>query len=226
MGEAGSTSRVFVYCGVGVGKADPSRWGASTKNIYILENFSNPPAHLLSEWNVPFDQGQSLPADLSLYSCLVFPGGSQIQQRNALGDVGMERLQNFIATGKGLLGFCAGAFLGEELVLVKHCANLKRKHPEIRGKLTLRANDGQLLQGCHYHNGPTWALQPSNRTIQVLASIVDTEQTLPKSKMVRRAAIIASGRVILCGPHPEHTPSPEALKLTRKLLALAMGDES
>jgi glutamine amidotransferase-like uncharacterized protein len=144
------------------------------------------------------------------------PGGSSTAQLAGIGGLeGRKRVEAWVREGGGCVGFCAGAFLLQPLLGVKHMANVHRKGDrDLIGTVTLQPRDGGGASVvANYHNGPVydWTLPPGAVAVATLADPLTGD--LPASKMRGKSAIVTGrvgkGRVRLCGPHPEHTEGLE-----------------
>lgn len=176
---------------------------------------------------------------LHAFRAIVVPGGYPMQQWKSLGThAGAERIRDFVHNGGGYIGLCAGACLGGAistnqssvgigLLPVRCVSSVWKAKEDMKAKIEVKAGDfhdsnavfedGSETVSIRYRNGP---LFPEGKTlkkqgIEVVASVVDCTQ-LPKpcrSKIHRKPCIIQGtygrGRVLLCGPHPEHTDGLE-----------------
>jgi len=159
---------------------------------------------------------------------LVQPGGSGSKQAATLGDNGREIIKNFVKSGHGYVGICAGAYLSTNdyawsLGFI-NAKVLDKKHwargPETKLKIHFTPEGQQILgqdAGEHeviYHQGPVLApsTQPGLPAYTPLA-VYDTEVVSPKggipNLMVGATAIAAGtygqGHVVAISPHPERS---------------------
>src|SRR5262249_17017320 len=72
----------------------------------ILDPIPSSPGELLSGENV-----QSRPDRLARFDVLIFPGGRAHKQAAALGENARRAVKEFIRSGGGYVGICAGGFL-------------------------------------------------------------------------------------------------------------------
>lgn len=213
---------ILMYIGKGVGPGGPARLRKlfASKGVAVVE---------VRE----FDLVESLEG----FDVVVFPGGDHIQQANGIGERGIDMIRKFVAQGGGYVGFCAGAFLGGvcssnpafglRLLPVCFVSSVRKSNEDLRGHVQVKAGeyhdqdaefpDHSKTLTMAYHNGP---LFPEGKVLKklgitVVASVTECS-ALPKqfrSKMHRKPCIIkgthGKGRVLLCGPHPEHTDGLE-----------------
>ncbi len=170
---------------------------------------------------------------------VIFPGGSPVEQNNAIGKEGIEKLRNFVENGGHYLGICAGAFLGAIdlrnpsfglcLLPIAFVASVLKQNADLVG--TIRVKPGQFLDETtsfpdgnaesvemRYRNGALFECESKKqqKKVQIIGCVVECSQIKKvqfRSKMMRKAAIVqgrfGKGNVILCGPHPEATPGLE-----------------
>lgn len=162
---------------------------------------------------------------------LIIPGGTASGEREALGAAGCRAVENFVSSGGGYIGICAGAYL-VPLSERQSAANIQlinaRLHDAehwVRGEQTIecraltRSDSKTIPFQIHFQNGPIFV--PANDPyLPEYASLAKYETDLhapdaPAGQMAGNDAIIASrfgkGRVILFGPHPELTPGLEPM---------------
>lgn len=159
---------------------------------------------------------------------LVQPGGSGSKQAKTLEPQGRDIIKQFVKSGHGYVGICAGAylatndyawslgFINAKVIDKAHWA----RGPESKIKIHFTP-EGQALLGQDagvkeviYHQGPILSpsTQPDMPAYTPLA-IYDTEIVSPKGGipgvMVGATAIAAGsygqGHVIAIGPHPERS---------------------
>lgn len=153
---------------------------------------------------------------LADFAAVIFPGGHSVR----LGEAALAQSLAFVRGGGGLLGVCAGAQFGAGLGLVKVRHRVLRAHgifdmrllvrhpvtrgyqvagPHLAGEPWRYSNRGRLR--VRYANGGYFE---SGRGVTVLVSL---------DERGRMGAVVAGrygkGRVILCTPHPESTPSED-----------------
>ncbi|TWT34421.1 BPL-N domain-containing protein [Blastopirellula retiformator] len=166
------------------------------------------------------------------FDVLVMPGGSGSKQSEKLGDVGRDKVREFVRKGGGYVGVCAGSYLASShyswsLGIIN--ARVWDRVHWARGqgdvKLSLSAAGCQLL-GCvgpevdvFYGQGPL--LVPGGDSTLPGYEVLGTYKTeiaekgAPQHAMVGTHAIIRSkygeGRVICFSPHPEEPGGPKVL---------------
>ncbi|MDD1774603.1 MAG: BPL-N domain-containing protein [Methanobacterium sp.] len=153
-------------------------------------------------------------ATLSGYDVLAMPGGSSGYDYLHSSGISGTAIKNFIASGKGYVGICAGAYSGSYRVYDYYygwgvAPNVNCTHPNHEGNLKVQITSyGEQILGTtgtvtmvHY-NGP--AMKTSGNAI-VFATYADD---IINSKGM--GAIVGDfygkGRTVLCGPHPELDP--------------------
>lgn len=165
------------------------------------------------------------------YDAVIFPGGSGLGQKNAIGDRGILAVKAFVQNGGGFLGVCGGAFLALESL--KLFGMIRPKKPWARGqgivKLAftekgidnLRLRELAMYQGevnSSYAQGPI--LYPENipASVEILASFTSevSNSAETRGQMVDTPAITSgvygSGLVVVSSVHPEIMPyRPELL---------------
>jgi len=162
-------------------------------------------------------------ADLDL---LIQPGGSGGGQGRHLGEVGRTAIRDFVSSGGGFVGICAGSYLASAdyswSLHILDAKVLDRKHWN-RGNgtvdIAITESGQQLLNteeerlSIFYGQGPL--LAPANRDdiddYQVLATFESeiAKNGAPKGVMKGTTAIakgeFGNGRVVCFSPHPEMT---------------------
>ncbi len=166
---------------------------------------------------------------------VLFTGGRGSIQGEALGELGRQRVREFVEHGGGYVGICAGAYLAIQgpaeffKVGIVAAANATGDYWQ-RGSrdLPLRFEAANGLTDepsidLHYENGPIFAERtveglPAYRTLAWFAAeIAMPEQGTHPGEMIDRPAIIESsygaGRVLLFSPNPVlgEVPQPELL---------------
>lgn len=153
-------------------------------------------------------------ATLSGYDVLAMPGGSSGYDYLHSSGISGTAIKNFISSGNGYVGICAGAYSGSYRVYNYYygwgiAPDVNCTHPNHEGNLKVQITaSGQQILGAtgtvtmvHY-NGP--AMKASGNAI-VFATYADD---IIKSKGM--GAIVGDfygkGRTVLCGPHPELDP--------------------
>ncbi|MDZ4851152.1 MAG: BPL-N domain-containing protein [Pirellulaceae bacterium] len=168
------------------------------------------------------------------FSVIVFPGGSGSKQGNALGEEGRERVRDFVRSGKGLVGICAGAYLAScdytWSLNVLDAKVVDRAHWN-RGfgnvDITMSKSGRELLgadtyqANIYYHQGPLLAPAKNDAIpdYEPLAFYLGeiAKNNAPKGVMPGTTAIARGkyekGRVFCFSPHPEKTPGLESMVL-------------
>ena len=176
------------------------------------------------------------------YDVVVLPGGSATKQSRALGDQGRQRLVDFVRSGGGYLGVCAGAYLaaseprryglGLAAVRCVDTAHWKRGTGTVRlsvlpgfGALTGIDGDSQRMV---YANGPLLeeleveglpGVEPLLRFESDLHQ-GDAPAGMMPGKLAALRTRFAKGRVVLFSTHPELTEGFEGA-LARSVLWVA-----
>ena len=159
---------------------------------------------------------------LNKFDLILLPGGSGKGQGNSMGPEGVEKLKEFVASGKGFIGICAGAYFPMQQGFM----NAKTKDPRWRrGKAFLQIEFSEAglnifgekyrgLQEVKYANGPIMNVNISTNlpAVEVLAwfrTQVAAEGT-PEGIQVNSPAIVMTtygkGTMLVVSPHPEQTP--------------------
>ncbi|MBI1347338.1 biofilm PGA synthesis protein PgaB [bacterium] len=159
---------------------------------------------------------------------LVHPGGSASKQGLALGEPGRRAVQEFVQSGGGYLGVCAGAYLATNdyewsLNLIDAKVVDKRHWARGTGTVTLRLSPtcteffGQANRDLeiYYAQGPLLARNewddpavPDYESLAIFATEI-TQNGAPKGVMAGTSAAVRSvyghGRVFCFSSHPELT---------------------
>lgn len=167
---------------------------------------------------------------LEKFDVLIQPGGSASEQAKMLGEEGRQRIQQFVKSGGGFIGICAGAYLASieypwSLGLldahVLDRAHWARGEGTVQLRITSAGKSalGAKSESCsiHYENGPL--LGPGEHEdvsdYELLAAF-DSEirkNDAPPGVMKGTTAIArgeyGEGRVQCFSPHPEKTPGHE-----------------
>jgi len=156
---------------------------------------------------------------LSNYDLLAMPGGSSGRTYINSGSISSSAIKNFVSSGHGFLGICAGAYAGSYYV---NGGGITPYYgwgvaPDVRCKavthegnlpVTITSTGSQLLGSsgtitlAHY-NGP--AMYASGGSITTFATYADSS-TGYKGYGAIVGDTYGSGRTVLSGPHPELTP--------------------
>lgn len=172
--------------------------------------------HLVPGYNFTYATSTVInSASLSGYDLLAMPGGNSGSLYISSGSISATAIKNFVASGKGFLGICAGAYAASAYVEGYYygwgiAPHVYCKHPDHEGLLNITITaTGQQLFGyggnvvmAHY-NGP--AMYASGGSIVTFATY--TDNAIGTQGM---GAIVGDyygkGRVVLSGPHPELDP--------------------
>ena len=157
-------------------------------------------------------------ATLAPYDVLAMPGGTAGSDYLSSNSISGTAIQNFVASGKGYLGICAGAYSGSYYVNDMYYAwgvapDVSCEHPDQEGTLPVQITSaGQQLFGyggiitmAHY-NGPAMYITGTSSNVVTFATYADN--TLGYKGY---GAIVGDsygkGRSVLVGPHPELDPT-------------------
>ncbi len=164
---------------------------------------------------------------LDKFDLVLLPGGSGRGQGDSMGPEGVGKLKEFVASGKGYIGICAGAYVPMQQGFM----NAKTKDPRWRrGKANLKIEFSEAglklfgekykgLQEVRYANGPVMDVNISTNLppVEVLAWF-RTEVADPGSPagiQVDSPAILMTtygkGTMLVISPHPEQTPGLRGL---------------
>jgi glutamine amidotransferase-like uncharacterized protein len=167
--------------------------------------------------------------DLSGYDVVVFPGGTGGGQSKGIGEAGLKNVREYVRSGGGYVGICAGAYLacsnfswGLGILNAGTVSNKWRRGQAIL-ELEMTSEAAPVLGEVkevfkvRYNNGPI--LKPWNRTdipAYTTLAVFRTEVAKygsPEGVQVNSPShVIASfgkGRVFVSSPHPEGTPGLE-----------------
>lgn len=153
-------------------------------------------------------------ATLSGYDVLAMPGGTSGYNYMHSSAISATAIKNFVKSGKGYLGICAGAYAGTYRVYEYYygwglAPHVRATHPNHEGDLTVKiTSKGQQVLNttgtvtmAHYNGPAMYASSPA----LIFATYADN---IINSKGM--AAIVGDyygkGRVVLSGPHPELDP--------------------
>ena len=216
--------RVAVYNDGGVGKG-------SAKLIY--KRIQDNPEFVYRVVN-----GEDVRNDvLNGFDIFVLPGGSGRGEAKSMGEDGVEKVKQFVQSGRGYMGICAGAYFP----IQQHFVNIERRSTiwvRGRAKLDLELTEqgrkvfGEEfsgLQKCNYHNGPVVNINvdPNGTKVDVLAwfrSETAVGDSTPGIQVNSPAIVFTSygkGPILTISPHPEgtkelHSFVPSALKYIYK----------
>ncbi|HTX61329.1 MAG TPA: BPL-N domain-containing protein [Methanobacterium sp.] len=153
-------------------------------------------------------------ATLSGYDVLAMPGGSSGYDYMHSSDISATAIKNFVASGKGYVGICAGAYAGSYRVYDYYygwglAPDVTCTHPNHEGVLTVQmTKSGEQILGTNgtvtmaHYNGP--AMYATGNAI-VFATYADNIIN-SKGMVAIVGDFYGNGRVVLSGPHPELDP--------------------
>ena len=160
---------------------------------------------------------------LEQFDLFLLPGGSGLGEAASMQPEGVEKVKEFVCSGKGYLGICAGAYFPMQQGFM----NAKTKSPKwVRGQAMLEVElteagveifgeefkEKQLIR---YHNGPIININvdPNGPNVEVL-SWFRTETSkgdAPVGIQVNSPAMVKTtygkGHIITFSPHPESSGS-------------------
>jgi glutamine amidotransferase-like uncharacterized protein len=164
--------------------------------------------------------------DLSQYGAVIFSGGVASAQSESLGETGRNRVREYVRSGGGYVGICAGAYLacsnfswGLGLLNASTVSSQWRRgqawvQERLTGAGTEVLGEAQAPFFVRYNNGPI--LKPAERKdipAYVALAVFETEvaeNETPAGIMInspaQAIAHFGSGRVFVSSPHPENTP--------------------
>lgn len=162
------------------------------------------------------------------FDVLIMPGGSGSKQAERLQASGREKIREFVRSGGGYVGICAGSYLASShydwsLGLINARVWDRAHWARGGGEVSIRMTDpGWQLLGrggsipVHYNQGPLMVPDdesnlPGYEVLATFASEVANKGAQPGS-MIGTHAVIRSkfgeGRVICYSPHPEVSGGP------------------
>jgi glutamine amidotransferase-like uncharacterized protein/uncharacterized lipoprotein YddW (UPF0748 family) len=170
-------------------------------------------------------------------SFLIIPGGGCSDEAKALDTTGLKNIENFVSTGGGYIGICAGAYLPgkgynnltEKFQIVNAEAEDIQHWNRGSGKVNLNitASRHPVFAGIKgkefelsYFNGPVLIPSdlklPGYKQLAVFKTDFHENGAIP-DLMLNKTAILESkfkkGKIILFSPHPELTAGKEFLLL-------------
>lgn len=166
---------------------------------------------------------------LDNYDLLILPGGTGMGQARSMKESGIEKVKEFVASGKGLLGICAGAYFP----IQQNFLNAKFKSPLWKrgmgtvqiefselGKKVIKNQDG--LIDILYAQGPIVDVNvyPNMPHCEVLAWYRSemAKNDTPVGIQVNSPAVLLTtygkGTIITSSPHPERTKELNWMVLT------------
>ncbi|MBC7119111.1 MAG: DJ-1/PfpI family protein [Methanobacteriaceae archaeon] len=150
---------------------------------------------------------------LASYDVLVMPGGTSGRSYLRNPNISSSAIKSFVNNGGGYLGICAGAYAASVAVDGYYSgwglADVRCKAVNYEGNLTISITSaGENILGlsgtqtiCHCNGAAMYKVG----TATTLATYAD-DNTGYKGYIATVADTYGSGRVILCGPHPELDP--------------------
>lgn len=177
--------------------------------------------------------------DWSDAKAIIFTGGSGSGQSKTMGEVGVKKVHDFVESGGGYVGICAGAYLACEgfawglKVLDAKTVSSKWKRGVGAVKLEFTPKGQEILgfkPGEHdvrYANGPIYCASnieaiPDFEPLAIFRTEL-AENGSPKGVMVGSPAMVAApfgkGRVLCSSPHPEQTDGMESWVVNATLWA-------
>lgn len=223
------TIRVLIYNGNGAITSCVS--GIKTALTSVNSN------NLVSGYTFTYATSTSISSSiLSNYDLLVMPGGSSGKTYlNTLSSSSKTAIKNFVYSGHGFLGICAGAYAGSQYVDGMYAGlgvapHVRSKSVTHEGTLPVTmSSSGSSLLGfsgtlnlAHY-NGP--AMYGSGGTITTFATYADSS-TGYKGYGAIVGDTYGSGRTVLSGPHPELAPQNPTLLAKMMIWASNVGSSS
>lgn len=210
--------KVGVYAGPGAPQS------SSAAVLQVLKPFPGMNAVALSGEDVAT-------LNLGVYDVLVFPGGSGSGQSKGIGEAGAKNVREFVKSGGGYVGICAGAYLacsnfswGLGILNAGTVSNKWRRGQGIVDVETTGASpeilgDVKGVFKVRYNNGPV--LKPGDRTdlpsytplvlFRTEMALNDTPVGVMVNSPAQAVSTYGKGRVFVSSPHPEGTPGLENL---------------
>jgi glutamine amidotransferase-like uncharacterized protein len=200
------TVRVLIYNGNGAGKTYvngiiSALYKANIKNLVPGYRFSYSTSKTLTS------------AKLAKYELLAMPGGTS--GKIYLNSISASVIRNFVSSGHGYLGICAGAYVGSSYVNGLYNAwgvapNVRCKAVSHTGniRVTMTSSGSQKLATSGtitlaYYNGP--AMYQYGGNIMTFATYTDNSNGYKKYGAIV-GDTYGKGRSVLTGPHPELSP--------------------
>ena len=160
---------------------------------------------------------------LDNFDIFLLPGGMSSTEAESMQPEGVKKLKEFIKSGKGYLGFCAGAYFPIDQRFMDN-AQMKTRIWQ-RGLAFLKVEPTDLgvkvfgeqyrgIQICRYHNGPIIninmnPLLPPVQPLCFYRSEVSNLGSAPGLQINSPAIVLTTygkGTIITVSPHPEYTP--------------------
>ena len=159
---------------------------------------------------------------LDNFDIFLLPGGMSSTEAESMQPEGVKKLKEFIKSGKGYIGFCAGAYFPIDQRFMDN-AQMKTRNWQ-RGYAYLKVEPTDLgvkifgekykgIQICRYHNGPIIninmnPLQPPVQPLCFYRSEVSNLGAAPGNQINSPAIVLTTygkGTIITVSPHPEYT---------------------
>ena len=160
------------------------------------------------------------------YDLVIFTGGSGSQEAASIGEKGREEVRQFVRSGGGYVGICAGAYLAcsgfEWGVGILNAKTVSSKWRRGQGEVKIEGEAfGEKLtdRGVHYASGPIIKTD-SRKDLPGFETLVSfrtelAENGTPVGVMVNAPAMVRAtyglGRVFTSSPHPELTAGLEPM---------------
>ena len=166
---------------------------------------------------------------LDKFDLLILPGGSGKGQAKSMGEDGVEKVKEFVKSGKGFIGICAGAYFPIQQGFLnaqtkdprwqRGVTRLKIEFSDVGLKLFGDKYKGQ--QEILYGNGPVMNVNVNSDlpSVEVLSWYrTETAQNgTPEGIQVNSPAMLLTtygkGTMLILSPHPEQTPELHGLML-------------
>jgi len=200
------TIRVLIYNGEGT--------GTTYVNNIIFALYTSNTKNLVPGYRFSYSTSKTITsAILSKYDLLVMPGGTS--GKVYLKSISSSIIRNFVSSGHGYLGICAGAYASSSYVNGLYNAwgvapNVRCKAVSHTGniRVTMTHFGSQLLSTSGtitlaYYNGP--AMYQYGGSIITFATYTDNSNGYQKYGAIV-GDTYGKGRSVLTGPHPELTP--------------------
>jgi glutamine amidotransferase-like uncharacterized protein len=211
-----SVTKVLIYNGDGV-------MGSSVEGIEDTINDSNN-QNVSSNNKLEYNTTTTINSNtLSGYDVLIMPGGETIDYLHN-DEIDANALKQFVSSGKGYIGICAGAYAASNYVVGEYSGwglapDVNTTIEGYEGPLQISSTPfgskilNNSLTNIHMDNGPAMS---TNNSQVVMATFADNNTGYMNSPAIV-GDNYGSGRVILSGPHPEMDPQ-NPLLLTNMVL--------
>ncbi len=167
--------------------------------------------------------------DIDLF---VLPGGADLYYVEKLEAAGNEGIKHYVNSGGRYLGICAGAYYAARSILYAKGSAYEVKGPRALGFFpglavgpvgaprpfdpdgftsprigTLRDRDSNILWKSIYWGGPAFAPLTAADTSDIVDILARYEDPEAQNSPAIIRCKVGEGRAVLCGVHPEITPS-------------------